>query len=299
MDIGSYFMPLGGTNGTTNAVMFGVALMWFRDAQLNLVDRKGSPRMVHHDMDAPPWWNFRKRKQIYIDGFAQKGSRALMQFMLVRENGPEKFHEWEADYQDVFAYLESLEPPKFPFAIDSALAEKGRLVFNRQCAECHGTYGPDGAYPGRRVPIDELGTDRTRLDALSPEHRRRYGASWFAEFGRQQTIADPGGYVAPPLDGIWASAPYLHNGSVPTLWHLMNPRERPVVWSRSETGYDAQRVGLQVEVFDEVPQQSADNDAARRFFDTRKFGKRATGHDFPDALSVEEKKAVLEYLKTL
>ena len=38
-------------------------------------------------------------------------------------------------------------------------------------------------------------------------------------FGRKDNLNDPGGYVATPLDGLWASSPYFHNGSVPTLWH--------------------------------------------------------------------------------
>src|SRR5690606_18329914 len=91
MDLGSLVMPLGTTNGTTNAVMFGVALMNFRDADLNLRRDRGMPAMTHHDMDAPPWWHFRKKSHLYIDGFAEKGSRGLMQFMLVKQNGPEKF----------------------------------------------------------------------------------------------------------------------------------------------------------------------------------------------------------------
>ena len=56
---------------------------------------------VHHDMDAPPWWHFHKRPYIYIDGFAEKGHRGLMQFMLIPENGPEFFREHEDEFRDV------------------------------------------------------------------------------------------------------------------------------------------------------------------------------------------------------
>src|SRR5205085_10637698 len=133
--------------------------------------------------------------------------RALMQFMLVKENGPEKFRGWEDDFRDVYAWLESLEAPKYPFVIDEQLARRGETVFNQNCAECHGTYRDNPEcpgkphWPGKIVPIEEVGTDRIRLDALSAQHRRNYGRSWFNDYGRSgETIAEPGGYGAPPLD---------------------------------------------------------------------------------------------------
>jgi mono/diheme cytochrome c family protein len=299
MDVGSVFVPLGSTNGTTNAVMFGVALMHFRDAELNLRPDRGPPAMTHHDMDPPPWWQYKKKQRMYIDGFAAKGHRALMQFMLVQQNGPEKFKEWEADFRDVKAYIESLEAPKYPFEIDAKLVEAGEKTFNENCARCHGTYGQRETYPNLIVPIEEVGTDRVRLDSLSREHRAGYAKSWFGEFGKQDVVAEPGGYVAPPLDGVWATAPYFHNGSVPTLWHVLRPKERPAVWKRTEDGYDRTRVGLEIETFDKLPSTVTDVKVQREYFDTTKFGKSAAGHPFPDELTDDQKRAVLEYLKTL
>ena len=302
MDLGSMAMPLGQTRGTTNAVMFGVALVAQREPDLSVKKLTRPPPMTHHDMDPPPWWQFKKKKKIYIDGFANKDPRTLMQFMLVRENGPEQFKEWEADFRDVYAYIESLEAPKYPHKIDRDLAAQGEKLFVKQCAECHGTYSDDPAketYPNRRVPIDELGTDRVRLDALSPTARERYGESWFAFFGKHEVDTDPGGYVAPPLDGVWASAPYFHNGSVPTLWHVLHPDQRPKIWKRTDDGYDRTRVGLEIETFDKLPKEVNSARAARWYFDTRGFGKSASGHTLPDELNEDEKHAVLEYLKTL
>ncbi|MCH5377963.1 MAG: c-type cytochrome, partial [Planctomycetes bacterium] len=299
MDLGSLVIPLGTTRGTTNAVMFGVVLLALRDADLNLASTRSLPALTHHDMDAPPWWHFHKKRHIYIDGFAEKGHRGLMQFMLVKENGPEKFREWEQDFRDVYAYLDSLRPPAYPFAIDAELAREGRTVFDRVCADCHGTYGQHETYPDRLVPIDEVQTDRVRLDALTAEHRERYAASWFADYGQQETLTDPGGYVAPPLDGIWASAPYFHNGSVPTLWHVLHSDQRPVVWTRIGQDYDQQRLGPVIKALEQIPAEATAAYQRREYFDTRMFGKSATGHRFPDILSEAEKHAVLEYLKTL
>lgn len=299
MDLGSVVVPLGTTNGTTNAVMFGVLLMAHRDADLTVHKNRPPPKMVHHDMDAPPWWHFKRKKMIYIDGFAAKGHRGLMQFMLVPQNGPEKFREWEADFRDVFDYISSIEPPKYPFPIDEKLVVSGRVAFNRMCADCHGTYGAGGSYPEKMVAIEEVGTDRVRLDALTAIHREAYGQSWFAEFGGCPNVNQPAGYVAPPLDGVWASAPYFHNGSVPTLWHVLHPKERPVVWTRRDEDYDVERVGPKIGTFDSLPSNVTVGWEKRQFFDTRGFGKSAAGHTFPDALSEDEKRAVLEYLKTL
>lgn len=307
MELGSLVIPLGTTNGTTNAVVFGMGLMHYRDEQLNLVDRPPGS-FTHHDMDTPPWWYFYRRPSIYIDGFAPKGHRGLMQFMLVPENDADFFREHEDEFRDVYAYLSSIRAPKYPERIDEPLAGRGKEVFEQNCAQCHGTYGHAtdaesiAAYPNQMVPIDEIGTDPVRHSALPVAGREHYARSWFAHAGETDervTLTDPEGYVAPPLDGVWASAPYFHNGSVPTLWHVLHPSKRPVVWRPVSTALDASKVGLSIETVDRVPLENPDIAIRRSYFDTRRFGKSAAGHDYPDQLNESEKLAVLEYLKTL
>ncbi|MFM7245565.1 MAG: c-type cytochrome [Planctomycetaceae bacterium] len=303
MDVGSLLLPLGTTNGTTNAVIFGVALMRHRDPDLTIVQRPPRFDLVHHDMDAPAWWHYRRRSTLYADGFAAKGHRILMQFLLVKENGPEKFAEWEDDFRDIEAWISALRPPRWTGPVDRGLADRGAAVFATHCAACHGMYGSGGEYPDRVIPIDEVGTDRVRLDSLTATDRAALNTSWFGHFGDEtRPIRDreaPTGYVAPPLDGVWASAPYFHNGSVPTLWHVLHPAERPVVWRRTPAGYDDARVGLEVESLAELPPGRLLPAERRTYFDTRQPGKGAAGHEFPDVLTEDEKTAVLEYLKTL
>jgi hypothetical protein len=299
-DLGSVIVPLGASRGTTNAVMFGVALMHYRDPDLNVHPERGPPLgLVHHDMDAPPWWHYRKKKMLYIDGFAEKGHRTLMQFMMDKANGPKQFQEWESDFRDVEAYLLSLRAPKYPFEIDSEKAARGEVVFVRHCSECHGEYGEKASYPERMIAIEEIGTDPVRWKALTSAQRNSYGKSWFAYFGGKELLTEPSGYVAPPLDGIWATAPYLHNGSAPTLRHLLFPSERPTVWRRVGDKYDIDRVGLQVEEFAAIPASILDQRERREYFDAKAFGKSNQGHDFPEKLSIEERALLLEYLKTL
>ncbi len=301
MDFGSIVIPLGTTVGTTNAVIFGVGLMSRRDPQLNLIDQIPES-LIHHDMDAPPWWHFHKRPYLYIDGFAQRGHRGLMQFTLVPENGPDFYRQHEDDFRHIDAYLMSLRPPRYEGLIDEALAASGRLAFNDHCAHCHGTYGPGGRYPNVRIPLDEIGTDPVRLKALPAAGREKYARSWFAHAGEtdeQLTVVNPDGYVAPPLDGVWASPPYFHNGSVPTLWHVLHPEHRPTLWRRVATAIDAEKIGFQIEEVDRIPLTQTDVAIRREYFDTRRHGKSNAGHDFPNELSESQRRAVLEYLKTL
>ncbi|MFG0289576.1 MAG: c-type cytochrome, partial [Rhodopirellula sp. JB044] len=194
MELGSLVVPLGTTHGTTNAVVFGQGLMHYRDDELNLVQRAPAS-FTHHDMDAPPWWHFYRRPYIYIDGFAPKGHRGLMQFALVPENDADFFRENEDAFRDVYAYLSSLRPPKYPLPVDAKLAEAGRHLFEQNCAECHGTYGHESdaeaiaAYPNRMVSIDEIGTDPVRHQALNVSGREHYARSWFAN-ARESTDSD-------------------------------------------------------------------------------------------------------------
>lgn len=299
MDKGSLLYPLGGSIGTTNAVMFGKILMSYRDADLN-VHLRGIPMgLDHHDHDAPAWWHFKKKTRIYSDAFVPKNHRALMQFLLIPSNGPEHFQKWESDYRDIQAWIESLEPPRYPWPIDNQLADAGENVFNRNCSECHGTYGANASYPERVISIDEIGTDPVRLKALDHDARKAYADSWFAREDEIDVILEPKGYVAPPLDGVWASAPYFHNGSVPTLWHVLYPDSRPKVWKRTADGYDQKRVGLEVAEYEQIPNPNADPRHLRTYFDSHLPGKSAGGHRFPDALTDQEKREVLEYLKSL
>ncbi len=145
MDLGSAFLPLGSTRGSSNAVMFGVALMHFRDADLNVIQWRPAPKLVNHDMDPPPWWHFKKKHHLYIDGFAEKGHRGLMQFMLVLQNGPDKFRAWEEDFRDVYEFISSVPSPKYPGPINKQLAARGETLFVDHCGRCHGTYGAGGS----------------------------------------------------------------------------------------------------------------------------------------------------------
>jgi mono/diheme cytochrome c family protein len=259
--------------------------------------------------DVPAWWLLKKKKTMYYTGTSSARSvRSLMQFMLASLNTREIFNREEATFQDIQAYLMSLEPPKYPFAIDRELAHRGEQVFVKNCARCHGTYGAKWTYPNKIIPIDVIGTDRKRFEGLSRQFGEHYNKSWFAH-ERAGWLADdypaavPKGYQAPPLDGIWATAPYFHNGSAPTVYHVLQSTARPKYYTRSfRTGredYDAVKLGWKVRVLEHGADPRLPAFERRKVYDTTLPGRSNGGHTFGDKLNEAERMAVIEYLKTL
>ncbi|MGE0537449.1 MAG: cytochrome c [Pirellulales bacterium] len=290
--------PLNFHRGVTNAVIFAPVFAGLRDAKLGRQFTEHPELLLHHDMNPPAWWNFKKKTRIYADAFAPKTPRQLMPFAMSPLFSDEKFRSFEPNFVHIYQYIEELPAPKYPYVIDEALAKRGQALFEKTCTECHGTYGPEGEFPNRVVPIEVVGTDDRRFRAIYKERREAANKGWLQYYGEHPVDVESEGYLAQPLDGIWASAPYFHNAAVPTLWHVMNPSKRPKVWRRSEDGYDQQKVGLEVEVLDAVPENLSSRER-RRYYDTTHVGNSAAGHTFPDELSDEEKLAVIEYLKTL
>ena len=105
------------------------------------------------------------------------------------------------------------------------------------------------------------------------------------------------GYKFRPLTGIWATAPYLHNGSVPTLYDvLLPPSDRPTSFYVGTREFDPVKVGFKTE-------QSAENGFLFRVFDDQGKpiqGNLNTGHDYNNAgLSAADREALVEYMKGL
>ncbi|MBI1783535.1 cytochrome c [Candidatus Sumerlaeota bacterium] len=297
--IGPFNTPLNFHRGVTNAVIFAPMINALRDPSLAKELTANPDMLKHHDMNAPAWWNYKKKDMIYCDAFAPKTHRQLMPFALSPTFSDEKFHSFEPNFVHIEAYISTLQPPKYPFSVDQKVADKGREVFEMTCARCHGTYGPSGKYPNKVVPIKDIGTDPVRLTAITREMREKTNSDWLQYYGAYPVKLESTGYIAPPLDGIWATAPYFHNGSVPTISDVFNVKQRPKIWKRDEDGYDQKKIGLVVEVFDAVP-EGLNPRQQRAYYDTTHVGDSAAGHTFPDdELNAEEKIQVMEYLKTL
>ena len=248
--------------------------------------------------DTPPWWNVKKKTALYYNGMGRGDfSRMIQQIMVVSVTNLEQAESIDTHAPDVLAWIMALEPPAYPLAefVSEEAAAEGKLVFEERCASCHGTYGDDESYPGLLVPLEEVGTDPlyARYFVENGALARWFNQSWFAE-GVEATPKL--GYVALPLDGIWASAPYLHNGSVPTVAAVIDPAIRPARWRRdfsTSQSYDLAGLGW---LFERVEEGT---EVDRSTYDTRIAGYGNQGHLYGEELSVEERRFVLEYLKTL
>lgn len=292
---------LNTARGTANAGMISALLLSLRNADLS-ERRLPLPLGANlPELDVPPWWNLRRKATMYYDGRTDARSvRTNMQFLL-GEKSLEELKALEPVFRDIQAYLKSLTPPKYPFSIDVANAARGKMIFEKTCSRCHGTYGPGGSYPSRIVELKVIGTDPARALGLSDRLVAHYNTTWFAE--HHPSDPEMVGYQAPPLDGIWATAPYLHNGSIPTLSVLLKSSERPVKFRRPPSTdfahYDPVQVGWKFENIPSEISPALPPQEARYYYDTRRFGLGNGGHTFGDSLQDHERSALIEYLKTL
>lgn len=191
--------------------------------------------------------------------------------------------------QRVEKYITELEPPKYPFEINQALADKGKPIFDNNCASCH-AFG--GERTGTVIPLGEIGTDRHRLDMWTKEAAdayNEYAEGYEYDFDE---LRKTNGYVSVSLDGLWLRAPYLHNGSVPYLKDLLEaPENRTKVFYRGYDVYEPEKVGF-----------TAQGEEAQKHgfkYDTAIVGNSNQGHLYGIDLPKLDKSALIEYLKTL
>ncbi len=160
---------------------------------------------------------------------------------------------------------------------------------NGSCASCHGAYAPryvnDPAYlatpdlegmAAYNVPMSIIGTDKDRVNTNTEAMQVAGSKNFFGYVATKGTENDCGpqgqkrlrgsrekGYLAQPLYGIWATAPYFHNGSVPNLWEVLKPSDRKPIWKRVSAPAPANVEGSAIMGFD--------TDVARAF-DKEKVG---------------------------
>jgi hypothetical protein len=224
------------------------------------------------------------------------------------------------------ALIDELRPPAWPGTIDGDRAARGQQLYQRDCAGCHDGERDGAVLVQTLVDVTEVGTDGAYADAINdrtiastgttglPTGRLAIeltadiagavieleltrlgvddaGQSAFTE-GRPNQWRAVAAYKALPLAGIWATPPYLHNGSVPSLYELLLPAgARSAEFELAALpDYDPVRVGV-----------SVDQPGAGVFvFDTRVPGNTNTGHEYGVAdYDEEDRIALIEYLKTL
>ena len=245
--------------------------------------------------DVPAWWLLKKKNAMFYSGFGRGDfGKFLMASNLLTVNDTAESREVDSHMPDVLAYIYSLSPPKYPRPVSPELVKKGEKIFELNCANCHGSYGAEPDYPNLLIPITSIQTDSflCMSNYSSPQFVEWFNNSWFTKGDHPARLEPFNGYIAPPLDGIWITAPYLHNGSVPTLEALLNSGNRPAYWSRNfnNSQLDHENVGWKYKKLDK-PDKSA--------YNTDIPGYGNYGHYYGDKLTDSDRKALIEYLKTL
>lgn len=234
-------------------------------------------------VDYPSIWNQDIRRQSWLHWDGNNNSLAERNLSAALAGGATEDSLDHASIERVAEWTLVAPPPQYPYAIDEALAAQGGKIYQEQkCGSCH---EPDGEFYGDVTPIAELGTDPGRLDLFSAEMVENFetvgaGRPWQFSHYRKSN-----GYANVPLDGIWVRAPYLHNGSVPTLYDLLSPpEERPAEFKRGCDSFDKEKVGFR---------------CSEGFtFDVAEEGNGNSGHLYGVELSMPDRLALIEYLKT-
>lgn len=253
-------------------------------------------------VSVPPWWRMAKKHALFYNAMGRGDhARFMMMKSLVCSDSVEEARAIDAQFPDVRAYIASLAPPAYPFSINTALAEQGKTIFERHCAGCHGTYGLAGSYPNLVVGLAAVGTDPAYAQQAYAESDRFmdwFNRSWYGDIAQARPAL---GYIAPPLEGIWATAPYLHNGSVPTLASLLDSDTRPEYWRMSfdQPRYDQNALGWRYQTLTHGKEGASDPLQRKRIYDTSLHGYSNAGHTFGNGLTDAERRSLVEYLKTL
>lgn len=247
--------------------------------------------------DVPPLWNVKKKNALYYNGMGRGDfTKLLMQVMVVAIEDSTEARGIHDEFNNVLAWLNNLEPPTYPDTIDTDLAATGELLYETKCGKCHGTHGAEEKYPNLLVGTEVVKTDSyyAKYSYDNIAFTDWLNKSWIMNSEPKAWAQPEMGYIAPPLDGVWATAPYLHNGSVPDLETLLNSPARPTYWQRSkktDENYDLEKVGLKY--------KKVDKPKNKWVYDTTLDGYGNYGHTYGDVLNSADRKALIEYLKTL
>jgi hypothetical protein len=276
--------------------------------------------------DIPSVWNQQARELAQWDGSVKMAFWRNIAAQLPIVGDPSKVDLHNTGI--VANFLHGLPPAPYPFDIDMTRAVRGEALFKENCAACHKPLN-NTLYQYR-----DIGTDMSRAAVLNEPALKLFlagfGASCNTPDFRYKTPAGETifpckmsgedvitgritpanqGYVTSVLDGAWARAPYLHNGSIPTLYHLLVPDERPTQFLRGSIDYDQRNLGYAWQLADIG--RIVDNAPTLMLYDTRLDSHSNTGHDHDIVVDgklrrlnwsgpqrAEDVKDLIEYLKT-
>jgi cytochrome c553 len=298
-------------------------------------------------VQAMPWWTmkYKVRNYWYGDGGSYNAGHFSLNFSI----GNERINDRHAEHVEMtaraLAFARETVSPVYPEQLDASLVEMGAKIFHGEltpadtstfsaCFQCHGEYTKkpsalDYSSPGSWIVnyngsemLRNVGTDPSYSEVVADfgpvtEHLDKLATYYEAQGTPELTpVHNPLkglGYIPPPLVGVWTTAPYFHNGSVPTIEAVLNSTLRPEIWAREQSpyAYDLDSVGM---VYTTLSQGQYDDLAATAaaapeksrakvdmtyIYNTNNFGRGKMGHTWGDSLSTEERMAVIEFLKSL
>lgn len=283
-----------------------------------------------------PWWNLKYKTHWLADGSIVAGNPILTNILWNEIGRGADLHELENWMQVNKKTIDELtvaafatEAPRwtdfFPVtSIHLERAKKGEQVFSNRCQKCHGEYQKawNTEYASDLNDIEKLATtkviyhEKTPVKDVDTDPQRFLAIKSFADSLNglaiskwMKTIVVPQtGYVPPPLVGIWARYPYLHNNSIPNLCALLTtPLKRPKTFVQGpainpETDYDKECVGYPVG--DKIPKswwkdKEATYIAGKGGLSNLGHSKAFIGDRGEELLTPDDKLNLINFLKTL
>jgi len=268
--------------------------------------------MRRGQIKVPFLWGYEEKRKVglFCDGYgegSEVGWAAAVE--LAAGQSADVVRDYYPKIREAEEVFNHFLPPIYPFAISKSKATRGKAIFSKNCAGCHGTYENDIAgFPvfqaPKFIPWAVVRTDDDRILGNTPAFSEMVNRSPLRDLISHTNLGP--GYFAPRLEGVWSRFPYLHNGSVPNVKALLTkPSLRPIAFSLKDAGelkrFDMNLLGL----------TNAGSKAKEKFYAWQaKVGKRSVysvemeghsnqGHDFHTNMSEADKGAVIEYLKTL
>ena len=291
----------GHTPGYLDAIGAGIAIV-VDPAKLSAADVKAALPPLPAMVDIMSVWGQSDRPAAQWDGSIQDHAHRNLAAEFGVVGDPTALNMNNVDLTTPFT--DAMPAPPYPFDIENQAQKRGEKLYNRYCASCH------QAGNASIFPLLSTGTDPNRAIIWKPYSVAALRQVLRAACSNPATcnhadgtpladaeIVNPtGGYMALPLDGIWARAPYLHNGSVPTLDALLT-KKRPTRFYRGNITYDEKEVGF---TWNKATRPTA------ALYDTTKSGNSNLGHssrkflgDIDWSCEDDKRHDLLEYLKTL
>ena len=312
-DGGSPLPFVNGSPGLTNGIaalkLQGHTLSSAEEAGFtsipDLTDRSFRSTLLYDGAYAPkgqPRWRSMEREDLTPEH--RNRLAAITSFFTVPSMGqsPRGAHRQIPAAERAFAWLETRRPQAFPGPVDRASAARGAVVYDRACSSCHGVYsGPVERPRLERFPNwhGHVGSDPARATAFTDDLTR------YAANGGYDKVLDArptGEYAATLLSGLWATAPYMHNGSVPTLaqFLLLEPRSERFLVGGHRLDFAAVGIAGQDQGGVRVYPTGYTPWSQPAVFDTRMPGRSNRGHEAQiEGLTVAERRDLIEYLKGL